>query len=329
MSTWVLVSNDRLIRKIDWRITSWCCLMFFALQLDRVNITQALSDNFLADNGLTTNDYNYGQTIFYLSFLLAEIPSQLVSKKIGPDNWYPYTPPSLTERIPIQMILWSIVATCQCRINGRGSFYATRSLLGLIEGGFIPDIVLYLSYFFKGKELPNRLSWFWTSYITTNILAAFFAFGILHLRGHNGWAGWQWLFALEGSLTAIIGILSWFYMPPSPTQTKSWFRGRNGWFNEREETILVTRVVRDDPSKGDMHNRQAITFRKLWLTLSDYDMWPMYIIGLTFLIPFTPPTAYLTLTLKNLGFNTFQTNLLTIPSSVIFIIQVYYLHFEI
>ena len=89
MSRWVLVSNDRLIRKIDWRITSWCCLMFFALQLDRVNITQALSDNFLADNGLTTNDYNYGQTIFYLSFLLAEIPSQLVSKKIGPDNWYP------------------------------------------------------------------------------------------------------------------------------------------------------------------------------------------------------------------------------------------------
>jgi len=297
--------------------------MFFALQLDRGNISQALSDNFLNDLGMTTNDYNYGQTIFYLSFLLAEIPSQLVSKKIGPDNWYLLSPrPPLTKRIPIQMISWSVVASCQSHITGRGSFYATRALLGLIEGGFIPDIVLYLSYFFKGSELPNRLSWFWTSYITTNIVAAFFAYGILHLRGRNGWAGWQWLFALEGALTGLIGLVSWFYMPPSPTQTASWFRGRKGWFTEREETILVTRVVRDDPSKGDMHNRQAITFHKLWLTISDYDMWPLYIIGLTFLIPFTPPTAYLTLTLKSLGFNTFQTNLLTIPTYVIFIMQV-------
>jgi len=138
----------------------------------------------------------------------------------------------------------------------------------------------------------------------------------------NGWAGWQWLFALEGALTALIGLVSWFYLPPSPTQTASFFRGKKGWFTEREEIILVTRVVRDDPSKGDMHNRQPITFRKFWRTLTDYDMWPFYIIGLTWLIPFTPPTAYLTLILKSLGFNTFQTNLLTIPSFVIFIIQV-------
>lgn len=98
--------------------------MFFALQLDRGNISQALSDNMLKDLSLITNDYNTGMTIFYLCFMFAEVPSQLISKKIGPDNW-----------VPIQMVSWSLVASCQAFLTGKKTFYACRALLGLIEGG--------------------------------------------------------------------------------------------------------------------------------------------------------------------------------------------------
>ena len=197
-ATWTHAEEKALIRKLDIRVCAWCCFMFFALQLDRGNISQALSDNMLKDLKLNTNDYNTGQTIFYVSFLAAELPSQLVSKKIGPDNW-----------IPIQMITWSVVASCQAKLTGRGTFFLFRSLLGIIEGGFIPDVILYLSYFYKSKELPIRLSFFWGAYGLTFIISAFLAYGILHLRGHEGLKGWQWLFALEGSLTALIGIISW------------------------------------------------------------------------------------------------------------------------
>lgn len=164
--------------------------MFFALQLDRGNISQALSDNMLKDLRMSTNDYNTGQTIFFLSFLCAEIPSQLISKRIGPDNW-----------IPIQMVSWSIVASMQAFLSGRASFFVCRCLLGLIEGGFIPDNILYLSYWYTGKELPARLSWFWVSYQSTNIVSAFLAFGILRLRGHNGLAGWVSLAQLASENT--------------------------------------------------------------------------------------------------------------------------------
>ena len=105
-------------------------------------------------------------------------------------------------------------------------------------------------------------------------------------------------------------------MAPSPTQTKAWHR-KKGWFTEREEKILVNRILRDDPSKGDMHNRQAITFKLLWKSITDFDLWPLYIVGLTFGMVAGPPDQYLTLNLRRMGFDTFDSNLLSIPNNVI------------
>ncbi|CAI7568714.1 unnamed protein product [Penicillium discolor] len=310
LAEWTEKEEKQLVRRLDYRICSWVCLMFFALQLDRGNIGQALSDGMLDDLGLSTNQYNYGMTIFYLCFLCAEVPSQMISKKLGPDVW-----------IPIQMVIWSVVGICQGLVSGEHSFYATRALLGLIEGGFIPDALLYLSYFYTNKELPMRVAFFYCCSNGTAIVAAFLAFGILRMRSIGDWEGWRWLFVLEGVLTLLIGVISWFYLPPGPTQTASWFRGKDGWFSEREEVIMVNRVLRDDPGKGGMHNRQGLTPKLLWDALMDYDLWPMYLISLTLLVPTNPESAYLTLFLKSLGFDTFEVNLLTIPATVLFLIQ--------
>lgn len=77
----------------------------------------------------------------------------------------------------------------------------------------------------------------------------------------------------QGLLTLVIGLFAWVLMPAGPCQTPSWFRGKDGWFSEREEKIIVNRVIREDPGKSSMHNREPVTPKLLWQSLKDYDLW--------------------------------------------------------
>lgn len=128
------------------------------------------------------SDYNTGQTIYLVCFLAAELPGNLIGKKLGPDRYVPFC-----------IIAWGALCAAQAGIKNRASFWAFRAVLGLVQGGFIPEMILYLSYFYKGRELPIRLSVFWTAIPLTQAYGALLAAGFLEMRGVQGWGGWQWL----------------------------------------------------------------------------------------------------------------------------------------
>ncbi|EAU39184.1 conserved hypothetical protein [Aspergillus terreus NIH2624] len=299
---WTWAEELKVIRKLDMRIMVLACVMMIALELDRSNIQQANADDFLTDLGLSRDDYNLGNTLYRLCYLLSEIPAQCIGKYMGADRW-----------IPLQMTCWSVVACCQFWLQGRGSFLACRALIGILSGGFTPTMILYLSNFYKHHELSLRLGFWYSGMSLADIVAGFLAFGVLHMRGYDGKAGWRWLFLIEGAFTLAIGLVAFLVLPPSVTQTAHWARGRKGWFTEREEIILVNRLIREDPSKGTMHNRQPFTARLVWQGVKDYDLWCLYAIGIMFLMPWTTVSQYFTLFMRDFGFEPYKTVLLAIP----------------
>ncbi|BGP40232.1 hypothetical protein JCM10449v2_004190 [Rhodotorula kratochvilovae] len=296
-------------RKIDLKIFLWVLVMFFALDIDRGNMANATADNLLKDLKITQADYNLGNTLSKLGFLTAELPSQMVGKKIGVDIW-----------LPMQICIFSALSAAQFWMNGRASFLAFRFLIAFFQGGFIPDVILYLSYYYTKNELPVRLAFFWSINYIADMATAFLAVGLLKMRGIGGYAGWKWMFLIEGLFTLVIGVASFFMLAPGPAQTKAKWRP-NGYFNDREVKIIVNKVVRDDPTKASMHNRQALSLGLLWKSLCDFDMWPMYLIALTFGIPGYPIKNYFQIAMKDLGFSTVMANLLSVPNTVISVVN--------
>lgn len=299
--TWTPEEERKVVWKSDFHACFWAFIMFLALDIDRYNLKNATADNLLEDLNMTQSDYNLGNTINLVCFLGAELPSQLVSKAVGAD-WF----------LPTQVTIWSLVAICQCRMKDRAGFLATRALVGFFEGGFLPEQITWLSYFYTHDEFVKRSAWFYVANPLTQMFSGLLAAAIQNLDGTMGWSGWRFVFLIEGLVTLAIGLAS-YKMPAGPANTRTWYR-KKGWYTDREEKIMANRIVRDDPSKGTMNNRTGVSFKMLWRAFSDYDMWLLYLSRFAIDIIATPLSNYVSIILtKELGFTTIKTNLLMVP----------------
>lgn len=308
--TWSPGEEAKVVRKLDFHVMAWVWIMFFALDLVRGNLNRALAGTFLEDLSINQNDVNNGQIIFYLCFLFMELPSGLISKRLGAPLW-----------VPLQMLGWSIICSCQSLLRNKAGFFVTRALLGICMGGFIPDMCLYLSFFYTSAELNVRMSIFYTILGVSQIIGSLLATGLLRLQGLHGVSGWAYLFAIDGLISGVISIFAFFLLPASAVETAGILRGKNGWFTEREEGILVNRVLRDDPTKGDMNKREGVLLRGILDSFKEFDLWPIYLISFFSMIAYQPPTTFLSYILKLMGNSTFMSNVLAIPSQALFAIN--------
>lgn len=218
------MSNDlhtSTLKQLNSKIIPFIVICYFVANLDKTNISiAALQMN--ADLGLSTSMYGLGVGMFYISYILFEIPSNVIMTKVGARRWI--------ARI---MITWGIVSTGMALVHTANQLYIMRFLLGMAEAGFAPGIIYYLSCWFPKSNRARAMSFFYMGSVSASIIGLPISGMILNMHGIADIAGWRWLFALEGVPAVLLGSLVLWRLPDSPEQAtwldpqqKSWLRQR-------------------------------------------------------------------------------------------------------
>ncbi|XYD12067.1 MFS transporter (plasmid) [Methylobacterium sp. NMS12] len=210
------------MRRVILRLVPFLMLCYFCALLDRVNVGfAALQMN--KDLGLTPAMFGFAASLFFVSYFLVEVPSNLALQKVGARRWI--------ARI---MITWGLVTMGMALVTGPHSLYAMRFILGAAEAGFFPGAILYLTYWLPSAYRARILATFAVSIPLATFLGSPLSVSLLELDGLLGLKGWQWLFVLEGLPTVILGITCLFVLTDRPRDAK--------WLRDDERAWLVGRL---------------------------------------------------------------------------------------
>ena len=242
------IDPRKLYGKITLRLIPYMFLLYILAYLDRVNVGYAVPE-LEHDLGLTAAVMGLAGSIFFIGQFCADLPSNLVLGKVGPRLWI--------SRI---MITWGIVATALAFTRGEHSFLALRFLLGIMEGGFFPGMILYLTFWFPSGERARAVAKFMTATSIAGVVGGVIAHGLLKLDGTLGLHGWQWLFIMEGLPTFCVGISVLWVLKDKPDDAT--------WLTDQEKQWLDAELERDRKEGGanDRHTLlDALRLPMVWI----------------------------------------------------------------
>lgn len=217
------VAEAKLRRKIDFCIVPTVALLYLFCFIDRANIGNAKLAGFEKDLKLEHYDYNKVLSIFYISYIIFEIPSNMACKWIGP-GWF----------IPAISLGFGICSIGTAFVHDIHSAAGVRFLLGMFEAGMLPGIAYYLSRWYRRSELALRLSLYIVMAPLAGAFGGLLASGILKLSHFGGLHKWRMIFAIEGIITCVISVIAFFTLTDRPATAK--------WLTQEEKDLAIARV---------------------------------------------------------------------------------------
>jgi D-galactonate transporter len=266
-----LQAEESVYRKITWRIMPFLFLCYVLAYVDRVNVGFAKLQ-MQQDLGMSDAVYGMGAGIFFIGYFLFEVPANMMLQRIGARLWIG----------PI-MIAWGIVSACTLFVRGAASFYALRFLLGIVESGFFPGVILYLTYWYTQKHRARMVALFMSAVPISTIIAGPISGWILaRMSGMGHLAAWQWLFLVEGIPSVVAGLVTLSFLTDRPSKAR--------WLTEDEKRLVLLRLEEEEEQKkkaSQTKHRLVDIFRSMpvWLLSVVYFGMTAGNYGITFWLP--------------------------------------------
>ena len=238
--------------------------------LDRTNISLAKS-HMAVDLGISAAAYGFGAGLFFLSYALMEVPSNLIMHKVGARLWI--------TRI---MVTWGLLSAGMAFITDETTFYIARALLGAAEAGLFPGVMLYLTYWFGREQRARASGYFLIGVCLANIISGPVGGALLQMDGIMGWHGWQWLFFLEGIPAVLLAVVIWRKLPNGPSSAT--------WLSKEQASEVELNLKKEhdeEMASGNVGHsfKGVLKIPQIWLAISVYFCHQVSVYSVIFFLP--------------------------------------------
>ncbi|KAJ5560243.1 hypothetical protein N7513_002642 [Penicillium frequentans] len=287
-------AEKRLLRKVDLHVVPALFALFLLAFLDRVNIGNAKIFGLEEELGMTGSQYSIGLMVFFIPYILLEVPSNIMIRKIAPSTW-----------LCGIMFLWGVATIGMGLIRNFGGLIAMRLLLGAFEAGLFPGCVYLISMYYKRHELQWRMSLFFSASILAGAFGGLLAYLIANLDGKGGYAGWRWIFIIEGLLTCVVAIALKYFVVDWPETAK---------FLTEEERVLLSRRLTADVATAKMDRLDRAANKRIY---GDWKIWCGTLMYMGALTTGYASSFFLPTIIKELGFTSTAAQVRSIPIFIV------------
>lgn len=291
--------DEILDRKFDIHIVPWLFGIWLFAFIDRSNIGNAKIDGLVEDLGIATGtSYNLALLVFYIPYILVDVPSNWVIKYVKAGTY-----------LPTLITAWGVVSTCLGFTKSLGGLIAARLFLGAFEGGLLGGIVVYLAMFYRRHQMLRRVGYFYCAAPLSGAFGGLLATGLARIR-HGGYDRWPWIFFIEGIMTTLFGILCFFTMPHTPADAK--------FLTDEERKRAWARMRLDShgaTESGDV-NEEHFDWHWVRMAFRAPQTWFCCFIWLLLLIPLYSFSLFLPSIISGLGYQSTTAQLFTVPPNM-------------